>query len=127
MTARYVPRNLQGLPTLTEVIEVLAPDVAEAPEPRLAQLGEGQEADAPVAPATTGPDLDEVQIAARVLLELQRHAEPMLEQRLREAIGPALARAADTLVDELREELAATLSDVVARSVSQEIARRRDQ
>jgi hypothetical protein len=121
MTARYVPRNLQGLPTLTEVIEVsVAPGAAEPqlePEPPPAVT--------PIAAA--GPDQDEAQIAARVLLELQRHAELMLEQRLREAIGPALARAADTLVDELREELAATLSDVVARSVSQEIARRRDQ
>jgi hypothetical protein len=123
MTARYVPRNLQGLPTLTEVIEVSAPAVAAAPQPRLAEQGEVREADAP---ATTGPDLDEAQIAASVLLELQRHAELMLEQRLREAIGPALARAADTLVDELRDELAATLRDVVARSVSQEIARQRE-
>ena len=37
----------------------------------------------------------------------------MLEHRLREALAPVLARATDALVREARNELAATLRDVV--------------
>jgi hypothetical protein len=71
------------------------------------------------------PAVDEERLVANVLVELQRHADLMLEYRLREAIDPALSRLADGLVHDLREELAATLRDVVARAVSQELARQR--
>jgi hypothetical protein len=133
VTSRYAPRNLQGLPTLTEVIEVGPPEMpvatatppVEAPgTPRPAVGAEPGDADSPV-PALAEPAIDEERLVGNVLLELQRHADLMLEYRLREAIDPALARLADGLVRDLREELAATLRDVVARAVSQELARRR--
>jgi hypothetical protein len=133
VTSRYAPRNLQGLPTLTEVIEVGPPETpvatatppVEAPGiPRPAVGAEPGDAGAP-APALAEPAIDEERLVGNVLLELQRHADLMLEYHLREAIDPALARLADGLVRDLREELAATLRDVVARAVSQELARRR--
>lgn len=101
------PVNLQGLPTLTEVIEPARP----APP-------------AAAGAATLPPRVDGDEIVARVLADLQRHADLMLEYRLREAIAPLLARHADALVRELQQELAATLREVVARAVSQELARR---
>ena len=54
---------------------------------------------------------------------VEQHIELMLESRLREAIAPALARAADQLTRDLREPLAADLRDVVKRAVAQELAR----
>jgi hypothetical protein len=46
--------------------------------------------------------------------------------RLREALAPVLARAADALIRDARKELTAALREAVARSVAQELARRRD-
>ncbi len=67
----------------------------------------------------------EDQIVQRVMLELQRQIELMLEVRLREALMPVLARATDAIVLETRNELASTLRSVVATAVTQEIARHR--
>ncbi len=73
----------------------------------------------------TPPALDEAQISQRVLAEVQRQIDGMLEFRLREAMAPILARTADALVRELRDELSRTMSDVVSRAVTQELARQR--
>ncbi len=121
---RHAPRNLQGLPTLTEVIDLPPPEGAANPAPVPAAASPASQpavADAMpfVAPA------DEMELVDRVLLEMQRHVEPALEQRLLEVIEPALRRASETLVRELRAELAATMHDVVVRAVGQELARRR--
>lgn len=79
----------------------------------------------PITPAT--PALSEDQIVQRVLLDLQRQIDLMLEYRVREALIPALTRATDALVLEARNELASTLRDVVSRSVAHELARIRGQ
>ncbi len=95
------------LPTLTEVVfEVPAPAPAPAPVP---------------AP----PPVDEGRIADAVMASLQPRVDMLFEYRLREALAPLLARAAETIVAEARDELARTLRDVVNRAVSQELARRR--
>lgn len=91
-----------AVPTLTEVVDVV--DVAE--------------------PALVAP-IDEDQLVQRVLLEIQRHVDLMIEFRLREALAPVLARAAQRIVDEGRAELSTTLRDVVGRAVAQEVARQR--
>lgn len=100
------------LPTLTEVVM------------------EGQaQADAPAPagpPATASPPaVDEAGVVDAVMAALQPRIDLMLEYRLREALAPLLARAADTIVADARQELAQTLRDVVARAVGQELARRR--
>lgn len=94
------------LPTLTEVV----------------MEGKAQ-ADAP-APASP-PAIDEAGVVDAVMAALQPRIDLMLEYRLREALAPLLARAADTIVADARQELAQTLRDVVARAVGQELARRR--
>ena len=92
------------VPTLTEVVRVASARPASEPgDSALAAL-------------------DEAQIVNRVLATLQRQIEPVLDRQLRAAIAPALARAAELLVHELRLELARTLRDVVARAVAQELA-----
>lgn len=76
------------------------------------------------APAMSGA-LDEAQIAQRLLADVQRQIDGMLEYRLREALAPILARASEALVRELRQELSRTMRDVVSRAVAQEAARQR--
>lgn len=67
----------------------------------------------------------EEQIVQAVLTELQRRTDLMLEYRLRETLAPSLARLTDALIKEVRHDLAATLRDVVARAVAQELTRHR--
>jgi hypothetical protein len=69
--------------------------------------------------------LDAHAIEEEVLAELAQRIDLMFEYRLREALAPTLARAADLLIREAREEVALTLRDVVSRAVAQQIARRR--
>lgn len=71
------------------------------------------------------PEISEAQLAQRVLADVQRQIDGMLDFRLKEAIGPILARHSEALVRELREELTRTMRDVVARSVTQEMAKLR--
>jgi hypothetical protein len=128
-TVRPGPHNLQALPTLTEVVELPASwrraSVGGAATPPTAAPAVGGVASSFDAVSPALPEVSEQVLVQRVLTDLQRHADLMLEYRLREAMAPALARLADSLIQELRQELAATLRDVVARAVSQEVARQR--
>jgi hypothetical protein len=121
-----------GIPTLTEVVPW--PGQAPiAPAPTLAPVAAVAPA---VQPATPPPvtavplapaaPINEAQLTQRVLADLQRQIDLMLEVRLREALAPVLARAADALIRDARKELTTALRDAVARSVAQELARRED-
>ena len=111
----------QRVPTLTEVVDW--------PEPAQAPPAEAQPAEADVLGGPGNPPfasvLTEDQIVQRVLSEVQRQVELVLEYRLREVLTPLLARATDGLIRDSRNELASTLRDVVARAVAQELARHR--
>ena len=109
----------QRVPTLTEVVQL----------PHLVPM-HGTDADdlltlPSFAPAQEPAAIDEAALCQRVLLDVQRQVDLMLEYRLREALAPMLARLADALIREARDELAVTLRDVVARAVNQEVARQR--
>jgi hypothetical protein len=67
----------------------------------------------------------ETQITQQVLSDVQRQVDRMFEYRVREVLGPVLARLTDQLIEDARHELAATLRDVVRRAVAQELARLR--
>jgi len=106
----------------------LMPDDAApaAPAARAAPASQAsQAAQAAAAPLPALNALNEDQIVQRVLLDLQRQIDLMLEYRVREALRPALTRATDALVMEARNELASTLHSIVAKSVAQELARHR--
>ncbi len=130
MTLRPLPPA--RVPTLTEVVnlpEALAPaaaPVASTPDYARTEPApmESHAPLAPVAPASRLPDEEEV--VQRVLADVQRQIDLMLEIKLREALAPALTRATDALMREARTELASTLRDVVSRAVAQEIARHRE-
>lgn len=127
-TPRQPPRQV---PTLTEVVDVNAQRGEEAPD---------QAQTAPVAPAPAAARplsvprrplastlvqamVSEEQLTQRVLLDLQKHIEQVLEQRVRETVEPALVRLADAMVNDTRDQLAEALRDLVANAVAQELAR----
>jgi hypothetical protein len=115
----------QGVPTLTEVVDW--PGVSQPPG--AIPSAAGPAGFAPVAQMTAEPVIalpSEEQLVQRVLADLQRQIDLMLEYRLREALAPLLARAADNVIRDARGELASTLRDVVARAVAQEMARHRN-
>lgn len=68
---------------------------------------------------------DAEEIAQIVLVSLQKQIDQLLEYRSKEIITPALKRLSEALIREMRDDLSATLQDVVSRAVAQEIARRR--
>lgn len=90
------------VPTLTEVIDMTAP----------VQV-------APIA------EVSEAQLTHKVLNDVQRQIDSMLEFRLRESMQPLLAQFIETLMQDLRDELSRTMRDVVTRAVAQEVAKLR--
>jgi hypothetical protein len=100
------------VPTLTEVLELRSP----APP--------GSSATESAAPAPAAAREDD--IAALVLEDVLEHADRLLEARLREALAPALARAADVLIREARDELSRAMRQLVMDALARELARRRD-
>ncbi|HEX2541487.1 MAG TPA: hypothetical protein VHM00_10440 [Caldimonas sp.] len=72
-------------------------------------------------PVGRAPAFSEAQLAERVMADLQKQIDLMLEVRLREALAPVLARAGDALVRDARRELTAALRDVVTRAVAREL------
>ncbi|MBA3597622.1 MAG: hypothetical protein H0W40_09605 [Methylibium sp.] len=134
---RETPRVLppRQVPTLTEVVDedlvdeqarVMSNDVEDdagvAPEVQDAQRDE------PVDVAADELSLDrsaEHQLVERVLADVQRQIDPLLEQRLREMLAPVLARWSEALVEDSRERLASVLHDVVAQAVARELERQR--
>lgn len=101
------------VPTLTEVLDldgdlmlaIVRPDALPP-----------QQAAAPVAAAD--------ELSAEVLFELEQRINSLFESRLREALAPALARAADGLIREARQELSAALRDLVEDAVTRALERR---
>lgn len=104
------------VPVLTEVIDL--PGLQQPAPAAGLVVTAAQPVVAPALPS-------EAQITQRVVQDVQRQVDSMLEFRLREAMGPLLARHTDALVEDLRQELSRTLRDVVARAVAQELARQR--
>jgi hypothetical protein len=97
------------LPTLTEVLELGRETAAGWPAPAaLVALPAAR-------PASTPAD----ELVAQVLGLLEPRVGALLEARLREALAPALARAADGLIRDVRAELAPTLSSLVEEAVAQ--------
>lgn len=89
-----------------------------APPPRAASAAPVQAAVSPPAVA-----IDEARVVQRVLADLDKQLDLMFEHRLRESLSPVLARMTDSLVREMRAQLAANLREMVARAVSLELDR----
>jgi len=114
------------VPTLTEV--VVMPEAPTLAAPLVPAVEADVMATAPAdnAAAQHAPPMSDEQLIQRVLVDVQRQVDLMLEYRLREVLTAILTRAADGVVRDARAELASTLRDVVARAVAQELSRHRD-
>lgn len=126
-TPDWVPLKTLVLPTHPEG-EVPAAEAGQRPldlsdVPLLSEpvLTSEVVASMPVKPA----ELTHEQIIQRVMVDVQRRVDSMLEFRLREALAPILARHTDALIRDMRDELSLTMRDVVTRSVAQELAKLR--
>ena len=131
--ARPVPTRL--VPTLTEVVEVASDNSADASTLQMTPANSletppGENAIAAPAPApaepvrpASSPQSDE--LTGRVLADVQQRVEQVLEDRLLEVLTPALLKLGEAWAAEARNELAATLREIVADAVAQEVARRR--
>lgn len=111
------------VPTLTEV--VAWPESTALPAPNTGFEPEAAAAAGAAPPRSDASTVNEEQLTQRILTDLHRQMDLMLDYRLREILTPLLTRAADSIVREARSELASTLRDVVARAVAQELARHR--
>jgi hypothetical protein len=103
------------MPSALAAVPTPAPPVA-APAPL----------QAPSPAAATSLQIDEAQLMRRLLSELQRQVDLVLEVRLRELLAPVLSRAADALIRDARKELTTAMRDAVSRAIAQELTRRQD-
>jgi hypothetical protein len=108
------------LPTLTEVLELGRGSAADVQASAVFGPGSaaGRAQADPVTNPATGAETD-VDPVARVLALLEPRLGALLETRLREALAPALARAADGLIRDVQAELAPTLRSLVEEAVAQ--------
>ncbi|MDP2006238.1 MAG: hypothetical protein Q8K45_11235 [Rubrivivax sp.] len=113
------------VPTLTEVVELDLPVPADESEPcDLAR--EGAATLTPEAALPTAPGIDVEEVVAQVLGEMLPRIDMLLESRLREALAPALARAADGLIRDTRNTLSVAVRDLVQEAVDRALQRRND-
>lgn len=130
-----------SIPVLTEV--VAEPNAPGAPVAQPAPVVEAiSPTPPPPAPVVTAPQdapealerravdhwsgeqwsVMERRVTERILQQLQGRIDFVLEQRLRDGIADAVDKAMTNFSADIRNSLGDTLSDVVTRAVSQEIA-----
>jgi hypothetical protein len=139
------PHGADRVPTLTEVVELHAmpprggpasgaeemPPLAETvPAAPLPDAAWGYAPNAPAPGPAPAPTLNEPSpidtqaLVTEVLAELQPRLDMLFEARLREALAPALARAAEGLIREARGELGSALHGLVNDAVKRALLRR---
>lgn len=97
-----------GLPTLTEVLGARA----------------GHDPPAPTPPVAAAGVIDESAVVDFVLEEVAPRIDAMFEARLREVMAPALAQAAEHVIEDARQALGLALRDLVDAAVARALARR---
>jgi hypothetical protein len=134
-----VPSARSAPPPVAEVVEAPPPRApvapvaqpappafaATAPAALTPQLPPQPPPPAPRAAAAAAAPLNEEAIVQRVLTDVQRQLDLVFEYKLRELLAPTLARMADSLIRDTRNELATTLREIVTRAVAQELQRTR--
>ncbi len=128
----------RSVPVLTEVVVMpkAAPEAVEEYPPIIQDPAYADTAATPLgewqpsygtrpaaAPVAAPAAIDEAVLTQRVLADLDKQLDLMFEHRLRETLAPVLARMTDTLVREMRNQLALSLREMVAKAVSLEIER----
>ncbi len=126
-----------SVPVLTDVLQLQRDDEPSpsGPKPDAAladTANEGPEL-AVVAPAKVEaagaalplPPLsaDDEKLVMRILEDVQRQVDLMIEHQLRQALAPVIEKLSASLAEEARKAVLDTMRDVVQRAVKQEVAR----
>lgn len=121
-----------SIPVLTQVIgtsaavDASSQFSAAAPQPQAAvPQGTPSAAFVPNAPSRTEDEWRalELRLNERVLRQILRRADFVIEHRLKEGLSEIVEKATQDMVREIKDGLQATLEDVVMRAVAQELAR----
>lgn len=121
------PHGADRMPTLTEVLELASPAGPEVAPDAGHDAAAPLPTEAPTAPAPahiSEPTPDTQAVVNEVLAELQPRIDMLFESRLREALAPALARAAEGLIRDARGELGSALHELVHDAVQRALQRR---
>ena len=117
------PVGVDRMPTLTEVLELEAPRAAD--EGAAAPFEEAAFTPEEARPIDIiEPRLDGQVLVNEVLAELLPRIDMLFESRLREALAPALARAAEGLIRDARSEVGSALHELVHDAVQRALQRR---
>lgn len=110
------------------VVPAAVPAVADLPAVDAADTGRGGEGAAmPAERPAPLPVVDADTVVGQVLSELMPRIDMLLESRLREALAPALARAADGLIRDTRVNLSVAVRELVQEAVDRALQRRADE
>lgn len=132
------PMHDANIPTLTEIIPVIAAD--EAPQPGTTDASLTANSHQPisigiepapavmaeppfVSPRQSKLDWERLEngISERVLAQMMNRIDFVLEQRIRDSLADVLQTAVSGLAEEIRQGLQETLEAVVSRAIGQEI------
>ena len=75
--------------------------------------------------ATQAPAATDSELTRRLVAGVLKRIEPTLEERIQNALAPALARVGQALLIQLRAELASSLRELITRAVDEELSRHR--
>ena len=121
-----------SIPVLTQVIgapaavEASSQFGAVAPQPQpVSPQGTPPAVSVPNSPSRTEEEWRalELRLNERVLRQILRRADFVIEHRLKEGLSEIVEKATQDMVREIKDGLQATLEDVVMRAVAQEMAR----
>ncbi|MBC7500304.1 MAG: hypothetical protein H7315_07390 [Herminiimonas sp.] len=132
------PMHDANIPTLTEIIPVIATNKEPQPETTGAALTADSRQPTPigiepapavmpeppfVSPRQSKLDWErlENEISERVLAQMMNRIDFVLEQRIRDSLADVLQTAVSGLAEEIRQGLQETLEAVVSHAVGQEI------
>ena len=101
------------VPTLTEVLDVAAAFTTIQPPTHAAEPADAR-----------APIIDEAALTQRVLDSLRPQLQPLLEQRLLDAMALLVGNACDAIVTQVGESLEPMLREAIARELAQQLARR---
>lgn len=119
-----IPPSDASIPVLTQVIGTPKAD-SEQPIVAVNQTvmpGQAQEPGALQRPDEEWKAL-ELKLNERVLRQILRRIDFVMEHRVKEALAEVLQSATEDLIKEIRGGLQVTLEDVIKRAVAQEMAR----
>jgi len=139
------PKSDISIPILTQIIAPSGPNATSTPGKKVGRVTSPdvgipvslEQAAGAVAPPLSGVTQEssdalafesdwkalELKLNERVLRQILRRVDFVIEHRVKESLADALQVTTDDLIKEIRRGLHATLEDVIKRAVAQEIAR----